>query len=259
MTGAGAVRLEVDGAVAHVVLDDPERGNVLTLDLAEQLRDRVAEIAFLEGIRCIVLRAEGKRFCVGGDIESFAQSKIGGRINEVVALPLHEAMGILESINAPVISAVQGAAGGGGMGLALCADLVIAADTAFFVAGYGLIGLSPDCGVSWSLPRAMGVQRALELYVTNRRMSATEAFEAGLLTRVVPAEQLDEAVRDLAAAVCASSPDALAQTNRLMRAAWSRSRDEHLADEASTIGTLGDQPSAREGFAAFLEKRPPRY
>lgn len=259
MTSDGVVRLEVDGAVAHVVLDDPDRGNVLTLELAEQLRDRIAEIGSLAGIRCVVLRAEGKRFCVGGDIASFAESKIGERINEVVALPLHEAMRILGSLDAPVISVVQGAAGGGGMGLALSADLVLAADSAFFVTGYGLIGLSPDCGVSWTLPRALGVPRALELYVTNRRMSAAEAFEAGLLTRVVPAAELESAVVELVAAVCASSPSALAQTKRLMRTAWSRTRDEHLVDEASTIGALGDEPPAREGFAAFLEKRPPRH
>lgn len=253
------VRLDVDGQVAYVVLDDPDHGNVLNLPMAEQIRDRVAEIASLQGIRCVVLRAEGKRFCVGGDIEAFVSSSAGERINEVIALPLHEALRQLESLPMPVVSVVQGAAGGGGMGLALAGDMVIAAEEAFFAAGYGLIGLSPDCGVSWALPRAMGLQRAMELYVTNRRMPAAEAFDAGLLSRVVPLAELDDAVRDLVDAVCAGSPDALAQTKRLMRAAWSRSRHEHTTDEGRTIGDLGDQPAAREGFVAFLEKRPPRF
>ncbi|WP_153505637.1 enoyl-CoA hydratase/isomerase family protein [Cumulibacter manganitolerans] len=253
------VRLEVDGALASVVLDDPEHGNVLTLDMAEQLRDRVAGIASLEGIRCVVLRAEGKRFCVGGDIASFADSQVGERINEVVALPLHDALNTLEGLEVPVVSVVQGAAGGGGVGLALGADLVIAAEEAFFVTGYGLIGLSPDCAVSWTLARALGVQRALELYLTNRKMSATEAFQAGLVSRVVPAADLSGSVAELTGAITASSPEAVAQTKRLMRTAWSRSRSEHMADEATTIGGLGDRPPAREGFAAFLEKRPPQF
>lgn len=256
---AETVRLDVDGPVAYVVLDDPDNGNVLTLDMAEQLRDRVAEIPAVEGIRCVVLRAEGKRFCVGGDIGGFAESEVGERINEVVALPLHDALNALESIGAPVISVVQGAAGGGGMGLALSGDLVVAAEEAFFVTGYGLIGLSPDCAVSWTLARGLGVPRAMELYLTNRKMSAAEAYGAGLLTRVVPRAELDDAVQQLVDAVCAGSAAANAQTKRLMRTAWSRSRDEHMADEATTIGTLGDQPPAREGFAAFLEKRPPRF
>lgn len=260
MTAAAAtVRLDVDGPVAHVVLDDPERGNVLTLAMAEQLRDRVAEIAGLEGIRCVVLRADGKRFCVGGDIGAFADSSIGERINEVVALPLHEALSALEALPAPVISVVQGAAGGGGMGLALSGDMVIAAEEAFFVTGYGLIGLSPDCAVSWTLARGLGVPRAMELYVTNRKLSAAEAYAAGLLTRVVPRDQLDAAVDELVAAVVASSASAVAQTMRLMRTAWSRSRDEQMSDEASTIGTLGDEPPAREGFAAFVAKRRPDF
>lgn len=253
------VRLEVDEGVAHVVLDDPDNGNVLTLDMAEQLRDRVAEIPGMHGIRCVVLRAEGKRFCVGGDIAGFADSKVGERINEVVALPLHDALSTLESIGAPVISVVQGAAGGGGMGLALSGDLVLAAEEAFFVTGYGLIGLSPDCAVSWTLARGLGVPRAMDLYLTNRKMSASEAYDAGLLTRVVPRAELDDALQQVVSAIRASSAPAVAQTKRLMRTAWSRSRDEHMADEASSIGTLGDQPPAREGFAAFLEKRRPSF
>lgn len=254
-----AVRLDVEGPVAYVVLDDADNGNVLTLDLAEQLRDRVAEIATTEGIRCVVLRAEGKRFCVGGDIAAFASSQIGERINEVVAIPLHDALNVLEALPVPVITVVQGAAGGGGMGLALSGDLVVAAEEAFFVTGYRLIGLSPDCAVSWTLARGLGVPRAMELYLTNRKMSATEAFEAGLITRIVPRDELDAAVRELVDAVCASSGSAVEQTKRLMRTAWSRTRTEHMADEATTIGTLGDQPPAREGFDAFLAKRRPDF
>ena len=143
--------------------------------------------------------------------------------------------------------------------IASSGDMVIAAEEAFFVTGYGLIGLSPDCAVSWTLARGLGVPRAMGLYVTNRKLSAAEAYAAGLLTRVVPRDQLDAAVDELVAAVVASSASAVAQTKRLMRTAWSRSRDEQMSDEASTIGTLGDEPPAREGFAAFVAKRRPDF
>ena len=259
MSERRTVRLETDGPVARVVLDDPDNGNVLTLAMAEQLRDAVREIAGMSGIRCVVVCAEGKRFCVGGDIGAFENAAVGDRINEVVALPLHEAIESLSTMDPIVVSVVQGAAGGGGCGLALAGDLVVASESAFLRLGYALIGLSPDCGVSWRFARALGPARAMELYISNDTFNAEQAYDAGLVSRLARPEHLDAAVSETVDKVLAKSPEALAATKRLMRQAGQRTLVDQLADEAKTIGDVGDLPNAREGFAAFLAKRRPEF
>lgn len=253
------VRLERDGDVAVVVLDDPERGNALDLETSRALREVVAGIVADSSLRAIVIRGEGARFCVGGDLRSFAAAPADANLCDTVARPLHEAIEKLQAAPQPVVCAVQGAVGGGANGIVLAADVVLAAEGTAFRMGYTGSGLSPDCGVTWELPRRIGMARAMDLALTNRRVDAAEAQAMGLVSRVVPPDGLDAALAEVLAAFRAVPAATLSETKRLMRRADGVDLHSHLEDEARTIGRIGDTADTREAIDAFLSKRTPSY
>jgi 2-(1,2-epoxy-1,2-dihydrophenyl)acetyl-CoA isomerase len=253
------ITLECAEGVATLSLAAGDTGNVLSLDRSNALRDAAREAAQLPAVGCLLLRADGPRFCVGGDLRAFLAAPMGARLNEAVAIPLHEAIDALAALPAPVVAAVQGAVGGGGVGLVLAADIVIAARSARFVSGYTASGLSPDCGVSWELPRRLGTARAMDLILTNRPVGAEEAASLGIVSRVVDDAQLGAETRALARRLADGPRQALAEAKRLVRLAADRPKAAHLDDEARTIGDIGDTADAREGIAAFLDKRPPAF
>jgi 2-(1,2-epoxy-1,2-dihydrophenyl)acetyl-CoA isomerase len=253
------VRVDSGGdGVTSIVLARPERGNALDLATAEALRDAVTEVLTAEATRTVVLRGDGDRFCVGGDLRAFADAPDGARLNEVVARPLHEAILALRGAAVPVLCAVNGPVGGGGVGLVLAADLAVAARSCVFRLGYTGSGLTPDCGVTWDLPRRVGTAVATDLILTNRRVTADEAAALGLVARVVDDEALDAEVARLAGGLARIPRETLRQTKRLLAASPGRTLADQLDDEATTIGTIGDTADARETVAAFLAKRPPR-
>lgn len=240
----------------------PERGNALDLatsmELLEAFRSVTQQVT--DGlVRVVILAAEGKRFCVGGDLEAFRAANQGARLNDIVARPLHDTIKVIAELPVPVIAAVQGSVGGGGVGLVLACDLAVATDAAALRLGYTGSGLSPDCGVTWDLPRRIGPTRAADLLLTNRRVGAAEAAALGLLARVVPAESLDAQVAEIAAAICAVPPLTIAETKRLMRSGATRALSEHLDDEAVTIGVVGDTGDARRAMTAFLDRAPVQF
>lgn len=253
------IRLDVADGIAHLVLAHGESGNVLHLEAARALREAAYLAARTPDVHCLILRAEGARFCVGGDLREFAAAPLGARLNEAVARPLHDAIEALGALSAPVVCAVRGAVGGGGVGLVLAADIVVAGRSATFTVGYTASGLSPDCGVSWDLPQRIGLARAMDLILTNRRVDAVEGQSLGLVSRVVENDAVDDVVNGIARALADGPRMALAQAKRLVRLAGQRSRTDHLNDEALTIGDVGDVPDAREGIDAFLNKRKPSF
>ncbi|WP_433510361.1 enoyl-CoA hydratase/isomerase family protein [Nonomuraea sp. CA-143628] len=258
--GEKSVTVEVLDGVADIVLCRGERGNAIDLDLARELRN-AAQVCLSENVRAVLLRGAGRAFCVGGDLREF--SGLRGRALEEhlieVTDALHGALRIFATMDAPLVAQVQGAVAGAGVGLAAAADLTIAADDATFTLAYTGIGYSPDAGVTWSLPRLVGPKRALDLLLTNRRISAREAADMGLVTTVVAAERLPAEARRVAATLARGATGAFGATRRLVSDALSSDLDAHLDREARALASAATSPEGEEGVAAFLGKRPARF
>ncbi|MGY1495329.1 enoyl-CoA hydratase/isomerase family protein [Streptomyces sp. QTS52] len=241
-----------DDGVVEVRLDDPGRGNALDLRTAEALRDATAEVAEDPG-GAVLLRSSGGSFCVGGDLRAFAgRGTETGTYVHAVASAAHTAIQALYDLPVPLVTAVRGAAAGGGIGLALVGDIVLAARSARFRLAYTAVGLTPDCGASWFLPRLVGPRGATDLILTNRVLTGDDAERWGLASRCVDDEELDAAAHRTAAELAAGAADALRAAKGLLRAGDGDGLRRHLAEEARSIAALADGPEARNRMASFL-------
>jgi 2-(1,2-epoxy-1,2-dihydrophenyl)acetyl-CoA isomerase len=254
------VLLEVAEGVARLTLNRPDASNALTLELAEALADATTELAATDGVRVVLLRGAGRRFCAGGDVKAFAASgdALGEQLGSILDA-LHRAVGDLAELGAPVVAAVQGSAAGAGLSLVLGADLVVAATSARFVLAYTAIGLIPDGGSTWYLTRLVGLRRATELALTNRVLDADEALAWGLVNRVVPDADLDGAAETLVTELATGPTGAFADTKRLLRRSLQASLADQLGDEAIAMVRAGSSADGQEGVRAFVEKRPPQF
>ena len=243
-----------DGVV-ELLLDDPARGNALDLATAEALRDAAAQVTADPG-GAVLLRAAGGNFCVGGDLRAFTgRGADTAPYVQAVAGAAHEAVRALHELPVPVVSAVRGAAAGGGIGLALAGDIVLAARSARFRLAYTAIGLTPDCGASWILQRLLGPRRAADLILTNRVLTGEDAERWGLVSRVVTEDGLDDAAYRTAADLAAGSDTALRAAKELLRGGADASLTEHLAAEARSIATLAGGTQAQAAMTSFLAAR----
>ncbi|KAA1428275.1 enoyl-CoA hydratase/isomerase family protein [Nocardioides antri] len=245
-----------DGA-ARITLVAADSGNPIAPDPVEQLHAAVLR-AKADGARVIVLAAEGRFFSVGGDLGIFSDADDPGALLLDLAESVHRVITELVRGDAVVVSVVQGTAAGGGFPLAAAADVVLAADTAKFSLAYAKVGLSPDCGGSL-LVHTLGLHRVLRLALLGDLLTAQEAYDAGLVARVVPAADLAATADDLVATLLAGSPEAFAAAKRLVRDAADATTESALRREAQSISALAGSPNGREGIAAFLEKRAPRF
>lgn len=249
-----SVEVAVRDGVAHVRLARGDQGNAIDLALAGALL-AAARRCQAGDVRAVLLTAAGRSFCVGGDLREFAAvADLRGHLSAVTDA-LHDALRIFTTLDAPVVAAVHGAVAGAGLGLVGAADLAVAAENATFVAAYTGIGYSPDAGVTWSLPRLVGPATALDLLLTNRRLTAAEAQAAGLVARVVA--DAETAASDLAAQLATGATGALGATKRLVRLRGSL--DAQLDAEAAALADAAVSAHGREGVGAFLAKRPPSY
>jgi 2-(1,2-epoxy-1,2-dihydrophenyl)acetyl-CoA isomerase len=254
-----AIRAEVVDGVGRLTLDRPDQGNAIDLAMAQELAGVTAAWSVDRTVRCVLLTGAGRTFCVGGDLRSFsAQAHLPSHLLDVTD-PFHAAVSRLARMDAPVVAAVQGSAAGGGLSLALAADLVLAGASSRYVVAYTAIGLTPDGSGSWMLPRLVGLRRALELTLTNRPLSADEALSEGLVTRVVPDEDLAAQAEALARTLADGPTGALGAAKRLLRESLGRDLEGQLALEASSLATAAGSDDAREGIEAFLAKRPARF
>ncbi|MCU1616540.1 MAG: 2-(1,2-epoxy,2-dihydrophenyl)acetyl-CoA isomerase [Frankiales bacterium] len=251
------VLTRTDGDVWRITLDRPEAGNAIDPDmaaaLAEALRNRP------EATRAVLLLAEGRRFCVGGDVQRFAAADDPGAFIGRLAHDWHAVVRLLLSCRVPVLAGVQGAVAGAAVGLVGACDLVVAARSTTITPAYGALGLSPDGGSSWALARALGAPRALELMLTNGSLTAAEAHLFGLVGRLVEDDELQDAAIALAHQVAAGPVRAMVRTRDLVRRAATRSLDEQLDEEARLITESAADPEGREGIRAFVGKRPPNF
>lgn len=244
------VTYTVTDGIAHIQLNRPEAANALDMPLARALAEAAVSARDDEGVRAVVLSGAGPRFCGGGDVASFANSSDPTGYVHELALTVDGAVQVLESMAKPVATAVQGAVAGGGLGIMLAGDVVIAAEGTKFVFAYPNIGLTPDCGGTTSLPRAMGQHRALAFALSGKPLNAQQATEQGLVAEV-SADPLERAF-ELAGMWVAGSAAAYGQARRLLRASAGRSREENGIDEAETISARSTTPEAQALFAKFL-------
>lgn len=254
-----AVRLDHDGGVAFITLARADAANSVNRDLASGFRQAVIRCEE-DDVRAVVIRTEGQFFCVGGDINAFGEAGSGiAELVEDLTRDLHDGLARLARMPKPVITAVQGAAAGAGLGIALAGDLVIAARSASFRLAYSAIGLTPDAGATWVLPRILGYRRALEIALLNPKLTADEAFGLGLITRVVEDEELEATVGEMVQRLSAGSLAALGTTRKLIAEGMARSFEDQLRAEAAALAHAAAKGDGQEGIAAFLAKRRPNF
>ncbi|HEX5726597.1 MAG TPA: enoyl-CoA hydratase-related protein [Longimicrobiaceae bacterium] len=261
MADEPTVLLRVEEGVAWITLNRPERLNAFAGTMRGDLHDAVAEAAETGGVRVLVITGAGRAFCAGADLEVTAELARRGAAEEFAALVLAGVRVVerLRAVRQPVIAAVNGAAAGAGASLALACDFRIASDRATFGVGFNRIGLHPDWGATYFLPRLVGPGRAAELVLTARTLDAAEAERLGIFERVVPAADFDAAVRALAAELAAKPPLALELAKRTLAGALDRSLEQVLQAERAAQLRCFASADAREGIAAFLEKRSPVF
>jgi 2-(1,2-epoxy-1,2-dihydrophenyl)acetyl-CoA isomerase len=253
-----AIRLEVGDAIATVTLDRPESLNALTVAMKDELLKILRSIGRDRSVRAVVLTGAGRAFCAGQDLKERLQPDAAPLAVELRERynPIIRAM---RSLDQPIVGAINGVAAGAGASLAFACDIRIAAEGASFVLAFGRIGLVPDSGATWLLPRLVGPAKAAELALLGESLPAAEAERIGLVASVVPADALPSAAREVAVRLAALAPQALALTKRAMQRSLSVDLDEALEDEAMRQGIAGATADHAEGLAAFLEKRSPRF
>ena len=256
------IQVELRGAVCLLTLNRPERLNALTVEAAQDLQDAVRE-SLERGSRAIVVTGAGRAFCAGGDIR--AMQDFAGReesfepfFDELLRV-VNEAILLIRESPVPFIAAVNGVASGGGCNLALACDIVIAAESAKFNQAFIKIGLSPDCGGTFILPRLVGWKRAAELMFTGDMLTAQNALEMGMINAVTPDAELMSRAMSMAERLAASPTAAIGQIKKLLEASAVNDQRSQLELERKAQIESGRTKDFREGVTAFIEKRPPRF
>jgi 2-(1,2-epoxy-1,2-dihydrophenyl)acetyl-CoA isomerase len=260
--GSSPVRLDLADGVATITLDRPEAMNSLDVATKELLLETVRAVADDPAARCVVLTGTGRAFCTGQDLKEHVrilESSSGDQLFNTVDVHYNPIVTALAGMAKPVIAAVNGVAAGAGASLAFACDLRLVADTAGFNLAFANVGLSCDTGASYHLPLLVGRAKAIELLYLPRTIGAEEALELGLATRVVPAAELDTAVRELAARLAAGPTVALGAMRRSVAYSAGHSFEESLAFESSMMTLTGATADHHAAVAAFVAKQRPVF
>ncbi len=249
----------VDG-VAAITFNRPDSANAMDLDVMQRLMHISIECDEDPAIRSVLITGNGTFFSAGGDLDSFGEAadKAGALIKEMTAY-FHAAISRFSRMNPPIIAAVNGMAAGAGFSLVAACDLAIAAESARFTSAYTAASLSPDGSSTYFLPRLVGTRRAMELMLTNRRLSAEEALDWGLVNRVVPDGELMEESMELARRLAHGATLAFGTVKSLLHNTFSDTLETQMELEARGIAALTHTHDGQEGVAAFREKRAPNF
>ena len=258
------IRMEVEGGVASLIMTRPEIRNALTDELRDALAECMQQCEMDAAIRCVVLRGSGGQFMGGGNIKGMIErAKMAPEERKSFIIryiqTLHYIINRITKMPKPVICAVEGSAAGAGLAFAVAGDFTIAAESAFFTSGYSMIGLSPDSSSTYFLPRLIGLKRAFEMMYLSGRYTAEEAKEMGLVTRVVPNDEFDNYVSELATKLANGPTHAYAQGKALLYSSFDNSMESQLELEAAAIGSCMMTDDHIEGVTAFMEKRKPIF
>jgi 2-(1,2-epoxy-1,2-dihydrophenyl)acetyl-CoA isomerase len=258
------LQIEIDGDVGTLTLNRPDALNAMSPELIGELTVAAAWLADRAPIRALIITGAGRAFCSGGDVNWFKR----GVTDESVDLPsevrrgaeaLHNAIVDIRRIPYPVIAAINGPAAGAGMSLALSADLRIASDQAFLAIAYGRIGAAPDGGMTYFLPRVVGPAKALELALNDPNLDANAALEAGLVSEVVPADQLLTRAREKAEKLAAKAPYYVRMAKRLLHESIENSLNDHLQLERHGIADSMATADLKRGVTAFFGGETPEF
>jgi 2-(1,2-epoxy-1,2-dihydrophenyl)acetyl-CoA isomerase len=251
---------EVKEQAATITLNRPEAANGLNQVMGRELMDAAIRCDEDQEIRAVLLTGKGRFFSAGGDLKYFSDSGEGmsTALKEVTSY-IDSAASKLTRMDKPLVVAINGAAAGIGMSFALYGDIILAAESASFTAAYTAAALSPDGGMTYLLPRCIGLLRARELMLTNRRLSAKEALEWGLVSRVVPDAELMSEAEKLVKALAAGPTLSYSSVKRLMSSTFSQTLESQMELEARGIASMSKTADAKEGVGAFLARRKPVF
>lgn len=252
-----SILFSAENGIARITLNRPDRLNSFTRAMHAELRDALSKLG---DARVVVLTGAGRGFCAGQDLNDRAVAP-GEAVDlgETVEESWNPLIRTLASLPQPVIARVNGVAAGAGANIALACDLVIAAKSAKFIQSFSALGLIPDSGGSWHLPRLVGQARALGLALTGEPLPADKAAEWGLIWKAVEDDQLDAEVDAVATKLATLPPLGLAAIKQIIRTSGSRTLDQELDLQRDEMRRLGFTQDYREGVAAFLEKRPAKF
>ena len=251
------IDFKIDDSIARITLNRPDKLNSFNVAMHMELRDALDNVG---DVRVVILTGEGRGFCAGQDLnERAVASDHPVDLGVTVETCWNPLIRRLTELHPPIIARVNGVAAGAGANIALACDLVVAAKSAKFIQSFSAIGLVPDSGGTWILPRLVGQARALGLALTGDPLPAETAAEWGLIWKAVDDEALDSEVDSLASKLAALPPLGLAEIKKMIRSTWSRTLDQELNEERNEMRRLGFTADYREGVAAFLEKRAPRF
>jgi len=258
------ILLARDGAIATLTLNRPASLNTLDAAMMDALVAHTAAVAADDTLRCVVIRGAGKHFMAGGDIRHFAEQLAlapADRRNHFTRTieRLHAAIEQLQRMPHPVVASVHGAVAGFGLSLLCACDLAIAADTSYFTSAYRQLGLTPDGGLSYALPRQVGLKKAMEILLLGERFGADHALRLGLVNRVVPEAELDGVTAAVVAAIVSGPVTAMRNGKRLIQQSLAQTLSVQLEAEAASFGACSATDDFAEGVRAFLDKRPPRF
>lgn len=250
----------IESGVATVRLNDPASMNALSVSMAGELEQAIAELSENRSVRALVLTGTGRGFCAGGDVQSFYDNRDDpAEIMQAILEGLHGAVGRLIEAPFPTIAAINGVVAGAGMGIALATDLAIAAESALFTMAYTGIGVSPDGASTFFLPRLVGTRVAMDMILTNRSVSSKEALSLGIVNSVVPDSELENDVTKLATKLASGPTLAYVRARTLIRSSLGADPYTQMDAEAAGIMAAGGTRDFYEGISAFIEKRPPTF
>ncbi len=251
---------DVQNNVAHITLNRPDAANSIDEEMGKDLMRAALRCDEDPEIRSVLISGAGKIFSGGGDLKALLAKgdQLPCYVKEVTTY-LHSAMSRLTRMDAPVVAAVHGAVAGAGMSVAIACDIVVAAETTRFMVAYPRAGLVPDGSSTYFLPRLVGLKRALELTLTNRMFSAQEALQWGLITRVVPDNELLAQAKAIALQLASGPTRSYGLSKRLLHNGWLETLETQMEYESRAIADSARTEDAREGISAFLAKRPPKY
>lgn len=246
-----------EGAVAHIRFNRPKALNAINGAMAQGFLHACQTIAADPAVRVLCLAGEGRAFMAGGDLAEMREDAVGS--SQKLIAGMHGGIRLLAALRAPVVAQVHGAVAGGGLGLMLACDLVVAAEGTRFGVAYPLIGASCDCSTSWGLPRVVGLRKATELAMLGDTIEAGEALRLGLINRVVPQERLAAEADGIVQRLATGPTVALARLKTLLRTSLDHDLDTHLDAEAAGFTACAATADFREGVDAFLDKRAAKF